>query len=78
MNPPQPLSVSAIHYPDLSQHLREYSLKFLTTLIGLLLILNKNLILARILRANLSSMPHTSVFKMPTKQTFQDCKERCD
>jgi hypothetical protein len=35
-------------------------------------------ILARILRGILSSMSHTSVFKMLTKQAFQDCKERCD
>ncbi len=38
------------------------------TLIRPLLILNKNLIFAKLLRVNLSSMPDTSVSKMLTKQ----------
>lgn len=73
-----PLSLQAIHYPDLSQDLLESSLTFFLTLIRSLLILNKNVVLPRRRSVILSSLLTISVFKMHTTHRFQDCKERCD
>ncbi len=75
---PQPLPAGGYPLPgSFLTFVRVFTQAFIT-LIGSLFILNKNAVLARILKANLSSMPNYSVSKTAIEHRFQDCKERCD